>query len=365
MENYRRKFEELEKVASKFWLPELSEKEAELSVIPTLVGTQDEFINILSVGASSIEELFTIIETSNLSVNLFLKHLVLLADFGGEMLKRVSKEFINLFPEGKLNYYWQGQKMVYEFKTFNSIKKRQIIKFSNENLKISAVSLFENKETEQKKLSTSNSLSDLQKDAVALLLFGSNYSISSEDEKDVFSTLARCEIGTYLGKPSELNKFIKQRYIYVSQINAGAKSNTLGQIAQKYVAEYIKQEIGESGLIVQIGGRLPNVTHTDETTGRLTSFDIVITNGNKYIAVEVSFQVTTNSVIERKSGQAKSRYEQIQLAGHRIAYVIDGSGNFERRSAIKTICSYSDCTVAFSKKELSLLCEFIKNFFKS
>ncbi|QFS47783.1 hypothetical protein [Nostoc sphaeroides] len=30
------------------------------------------------------------------------------------------------------------------------------------------------------------------------------------------------------------------------------------------------------------------------------------------VGIEVSFQVTTNSVIERKAGQAKSRFEQIE-----------------------------------------------------
>jgi len=89
-----------------------------------------------------------------------------------------------------------------------------------------------------------------------------------------------------------------------------------------------------------------------------------VTNGIKYVAIEVSFQVTTNSVIERKGGQAKSRYEQIESAGHKIAYVIDGAGNFERRSAVENICSYSHCTVAFSETELEVLCNFMKDFFE-
>ncbi len=196
-----------------------------------------------------------------------------------------------------------------------------------------------------------------------MLLFGSAYYSVSENNQDTASTLARCEIGSYLGKPNDLNTFIKQRYIYVSRVTGGSKSNTLGQIAQNSVSEYIKQELGEKNITVKLGGRLPNVTQTDETTGKLTSFDIIVTNGTKYVAVEVSFQVTTNSVIERKSGQAKSRYEQIENAGHKIAYVIDGAGNFQRQSAVGTICSYSHCTVAFSQRELNLLCEFIRKFF--
>lgn len=354
---------ELEKVASKFWPLELSEKEAELSIIPILIETQDKFISILSVGTSSIENLFTIIESSDLPVNLFLKHLVILSDFSGEMLGRVSQEFTNLFPEGNLTYYWQGKKLIYEFKTFDKINKIQKTKFGNQSLKISNKILLPNiTKTKNSNLTVTNKLSDLQKDAIALLLFGSAYYSVSENNQDTASTLARCEIGSYLGQSNDLNNFIKQRYIYVSRVTGGSKSNTLGQIAQKSVSEYIKQELDEKNITVQLGGRLPNVTHTDDTTGRLTSFDIIVTDGTKYVAIEVSFQVTTNSVIERKSGQAQSRYEQIEKAGHKIVYVIDGAGNFQRQSAIETICSYSHCTVAFSQPELNVLCEFIRNF---
>jgi len=88
-----------------------------------------------------------------------------------------------------------------------------------------------------------------------------------------------------------------------------------------------------------------------------------VTNDVKYAAVEVSFQVTTNSTIERKAGQAKGRYEQIEKAGHRIAYVIDGAGNFQRETAMRTMLSHSHCSVAFSRDELNVLCNFLRDFF--
>lgn len=92
------------------------------------------------------------------------------------------------------------------------------------------------------------------------------------------------------------------------------------------------------------------------------SFDIVAHSpSGKYCAIEVSFQVTTNSTIERKAGQAKSRQQVLHEHGHRIAYVIDGSGNFYRRNAIKTICQFSDCTVTFNPEELQSLVNFLKN----
>jgi len=80
----------------------------------------------------------------------------------------------------------------------------------------------------------------------------------------------------------------------------------------------------------------------------------------RYCAIEVSFQVTTNSVIERKSGQAQSRWEKLHSIGAAIAYVIDGAGNFERENAMRTLCDYSDCTIAFGDTELELLVQFLR-----
>jgi hypothetical protein len=341
--DYAKTFEQLEAVASKFWPAELSEIESKLSIIPLLLETQDQFINIISVETPSLEKLFTVIESASLPANLFLKHLVILADFGGEMLQRVSAEFAALFPSGELHYSWHGKQRTYKFRAL----PRQ--KFSNKALKIDG-----------KELLNAHPLDMLQKDAIALILFGSAY---SDDDHEVASTLAKCEIGEYLGKANELTTFVKQRYIWVSRITGGATSNNLGQIAQRFVAEYISKNLGLENVKIYPGGRLPNVTHTDNATGRMTSFDLVVTNNRTYVAIEVGFQVTTNSVIERKAGQAQARYEQAEKAGHKIAYVLDGAGNFQRETALRTICSFSHCTVAFSRSELDVLCQFLREQF--
>ena len=314
-----------------------------MSVIPLLLETQDQFISIISVKTPDLDRLFNIVEASSLPANLFLKHLAILADFGGEPLQRVSREFNLLFPKSRLNYYWHGQPHSYTFRALPNLK------FSNTNLHIDGRHLVEQ-----------HPLDDLKRDAIALLLFGNAY---SGDDQEVVSALAKCEIGDYLGKPDELADFIKQRYIWVSRITEGAKANNLGQLAQKFVAEYVENNLGLNDVNVKIGGRLPGVTHTDPLTGRETSFDLVVTNGVRYVAVEVSFQVTTNSTIERKAGQAKSRYEQIERAGHRIVYVIDGAGNFQRETAMRTMLAHSHCSVAFSRSELEILCDFLRGFF--
>lgn len=342
---YRRTVEELRAVASLFWPSELSEQEASASIIPVLLQTQDQFISILSVLPVDLEGLFGIIESSDLPPNLFLKHLVVLTNFSGESLDRVSQQFTQLFPDGRLRYTWKGGIREYEFKAIS------VRGLSNQALGIDG-----------KRLLQRAPLSPVQRDAIALLLFRATASWGNEGEQ---AGLQKRELGTLLGRPDELATYIKQRYIWVSPITSGAKANMLGQLAQKYVAEYLKQCLGPGGLSVRPGGRVPGVTQTTSQTGRDTAFDIVVTDGSRYAAVEVSFQVTTNSTIERKSGQARNRYEQIERAGHRIAYVLDGAGNFRRETALSVICAYSHCTVAFSRPELDVLCVFLRDYFTS
>jgi len=232
----------------------------------------------------------------------------------------VNNQFELIFPSNTLEYLWNGEKHLYKF---------QILPISG-SLTSTRLGIT------GRKLLNKLPLNSLLQDVIVMLIFGS----SCVDE-GAAQILNKCEIGNYLGLPDRLEKYIKQRYIWVSRITAGSQSNTLGQIAQSYVKDYIQAQLRMADIEVISNGHLPGVTHTDEATNRPTSFDMVVSNGSKYVAVEVSFQVTTNSVIERKAGQARSRYEQIEKAGHRIAYVIDGAGNFQRENAIGVLCSYS------------------------
>jgi hypothetical protein len=285
--------------------------------------------------------MFQVLNASKLPANLFLKHLVVLADFGGEMLQRLNSQFNKLFPQGQLTYIWNEKQFTYRFQ---ALPVRGGL--TNAKLGISG-----------ERLLKSLPLKDLSQDVIAILLFGA----AAFDERTA-EILTKCEIGTYIGQFDKLNKFIQQRYIWVSRITSGSQANQLGQIAQNFVRDYLTENLDIDGANIQRESYLPGVSHSDPTTNRPTSFDIVVSKGEKYVAIEVSFQVTTNSTIERKAGQARSRFEQVELAGHRIAYVLDGSGNFQRENALRTICTHSHCTVAFSHSELDVLCQFIKTY---
>ncbi len=331
---YKRDIVALEEQAVKWWPPFLAEKESSTSIIPALLESQDGFISILNLVSEDPLNVFKIIEASKFPANLFLKHLVVLADFGGEQIQRLNKNFKSIVPEksGKqhLTFHWNDKDHEYSFK---KIPFRGVL--NNTKLGIDGPGLRANQP-----------LDELKSDMIALLLFGSS-AINIEDS----SILHKCEIGTFLGKTEVLEKYIKQKYIWVSRITGGAQANSLGQVAQDYVVESLKRflpeyKITRNGVISTKGGKIP--------------FDVVITENNKSVGVELTFQVTTNSTIERKAGQTASRQRFLHEAGHFIAYIIDGAGNFQRRSAIATICSNSDCTVAYTPKEFKVLAEFIK-----
>jgi hypothetical protein len=286
--------------------------------------------------------MFKIVNASSFSGNLFLKHLVILADFGGEQLQRVNSNFKELFPTGSIEYVWNSRRYTYKF------QELPVPNLTNDKLGISGRKLLKERE-----------LDKLLQDITTILIFG-----SACTNKITAQILSKCEIGEYLGQPEKIEKFIKQRYIWVSRITMGSRSNNLGQLAQQFVLEYLEKNLGIANVEIYSNGTIPGITHTDAQTNRLTSFDIVVSKNNRYVAIEVSFQVTTNSVIERKAGQAQARYKQIEDAGYKIAYVLDGAGNFQRKTALETICSFSHCTVAFSKSELDVLCEFIRRYLK-
>jgi hypothetical protein len=342
---YRRTVEQLQRVASNFWPTELSEQQVVTSVLPKLLETQEDFLAILKVPVADVENIFRIVDESSMPANLFLKHLAVLADFGGEPLKNVSAHFKRWFPDGIFTYLWTRNDTVEERSyKFKVVPTKSL---SNDTLGLTG-----------KKLLKKEKLSDLHKDAIVLLLLG-----GAATSENVASALARCEISDYLGQSEKLDKFVRQRYLWVSRATGGAEANSMGQLAQQTVRAHLEQRLGITGVTIKSNGHIPGIQHTGADDERETTFDLVVARGQKFVGVEVSFQVTTNSTIERKSGQAQRRYEQIDAKGYKIAYILDGAGNFRRVSALRTICNYSHCTVAFSASELDVLCDFIREYF--
>ncbi|GBF78632.1 hypothetical protein [Aphanothece sacrum] len=85
LSKYKRDIKQLQEVAVIWWPDELLKLSDRESIIPILLKSQDQFISILKLCHQSPEQVFEIIEAAKFPANLFLKHLVVLADYGGEL----------------------------------------------------------------------------------------------------------------------------------------------------------------------------------------------------------------------------------------------------------------------------------------
>lgn len=336
---YNKDINELEKNAVMWWPDSLKSKTSKLSAIPILLDSQDEFTSILRLSKDSPFQVFDVVEASKFSGNLFLKHLTVLADYGGETIQRLNENFHSVFnctEEEKpfMEAVFEGKPFRYEFQSL-PIKGT----LSNKKLGIDGGSI-----------GTPAPMTPLLKDMAMILLYGAS-AINAQG-----ADIEKCEIGAFLGKSKELDKYLRQKYIWVSRITGGATANTQGQLAQTVVCDYLKETLGDDYSVKRNG------TIVLDDYGKATGmpFDVVVEKNGKYVGIEISFQVTTNSTIERKAGQAQDRYNLMHAMGHHITYVLDGAGNFQRRSAISTICEFSDCTVAYSESEFAALASFIK-----
>jgi hypothetical protein len=339
MQNYARDIITLQSYATMWWPANLKDKNATISIIPRLLETQDDFISILQLSKKNPTQVFNLVEAAKFPANLFLKHLVIISDYGGEPMKKLGKSFTNIFTKkdqtGKavMDYVWRGKNYQYVFESMP-------VKGELDNKKLNI---------DGKGLQSDKPFDGLKRDMTMILLYASTSEVSDYAGLDV------CILGSLLGDKVALEHHIKQNYILVSRITNGANANSLGQLAQRYIVEYLKEKLGNefditsNGLII-----LQDYAKTTEMP-----FDIVVTKAGKKVGIEISFQVTTNSTIERKASQASERQTLMKTAGHKIAYVIDGAGNFERSAAISKICQNSDCTVAYSDHEFDVLVDFL------
>ena len=335
----RRSLNDIEANAIKFWPDNIAVQSLESSVIPRLIDSQEKFIGILYVADSLPDSWRSVLcATSGMPGNLFLKHLMVLTDVGGEPLQRIHSNIEDIFPDHVMSFIWHGKKHSYRFRSLDTGRK-----WTNRDLAVDGQKLADAKQI------------TLEMRDVAMILLHGGAATNPGVPDDIFQ---KCCIGTMLGNKSELDTFVRQRYIYVSRITGGATANTMGQLAQSYVRERLKSSLHGWDFSRTT---IPHISHNAGRTDM--SFDIVAeAPSGRCCAIEVSFQVTTNSTIERKAGQAQARRRLLRKHGHGIVYVVDGAGNFQRRSAVETICRYSDCVVTFSDKELDDLAEYLREF---
>ncbi|MEI6915763.1 MAG: restriction endonuclease [Armatimonadota bacterium] len=338
MNKYARTLEELTQFAVRYWPTVVTDKEDGLSILPRLFATQSKFISVLTLADKTPDAWKNLVDVSeDMPANLFLKHLMVLSDFGGEALQKITP-FDNHFPDGRMQYLWREGDYEYVFRALTNGRRA-----SNKCLRVDGCCF-----------DKGYCLTPVMEDVIMFLLHGAT---SAGDDLTV-ALKSKCTVGDYMGKPDELAAFVRQSYIRVSRQLAGAANNALGQITQDIVVQYLSEDL--PGWEVKRNGSIPGISINQGRTN--AAFDVVTRSpGGIYFGVEVSFQFTGNSVIERKARDAQGLQQRLAESGHHICYVIDGAGNIDvRRSAVATICQFSDCTVAFSETEIRIMAQFMK-----
>jgi hypothetical protein len=263
---------------------------------------------------------------------LFLKHLMALTDVGGEALNKLTP-LKKYFPTGAINLELaRSETLSYEFQVIQNTTS-----LHNSALGVSSSQLL----AEEKKLDAKGL------DVVMLLMFG-GLDLKNEltpELGEVFS------VGRFIGNKPALVEYSLSAYLRVSRQTGGATANALGASVQSYVAHEIRQRMPSWD--VRETAVIPGVQHGNTPT----TFDVLAESPQgTQVCIEVSFQVTTNSVIERKARESASIYESCQKAGALLVYVIDGAGNLNvRTKAVQQLIDNSDLVVTIAPGDLDLL----------
>lgn len=343
-DKYVRSMTELEKYACMWWPKEIREYADKFSILQTLLDTQEKFISILKLAnREDSASIFNIMQASGFSPKCFLKHLMILTDVGAEPLQRINAQFSELFPEGKMTYLINNKSHTYTFKAL-PVKS----KLNNEKMRVDTL---ENMNSDKCDI-------NLTKDVIMILMYGGACRSSKTR-----AVMYRCTVSDYIGNDELIELHVRQNYIRVSRIIAGRTANDLGNSIQNYAAEYLMKLLGEQ-YNIRTFGTIPGVSINDGKTE--AKFDIVIdriadtSRYKPYVGVEVSFQETSNSTVERKGQDAAARFLAVVAKRSYVAYIIDGAGNFSRRAAGDVMCANSHCNVGCTMEEFQVLAQFIK-----
>ncbi len=317
-----------------FWTEDIRDTKIDNDALNDLKQSQSSFIQILE--KHSFKDLLSYIQSSQmpLSLYLFIKHLMRATDFSAELLYR-TKEFL----------------------TFNNIEILHIIDKDNYiPYQLQSLGKYSNKRLLNEKILNANP--DLVQDIVTIFIFGSQI---KEFEK--FISFQKFRLGTVLGNKDGLKNYFVSLYLEVHNQTKGSSSNSSGKLPQDIVKKYLDSYFLNNPSIKRISSGIPNMGDANKGKG----FDAVYTirkdsgNGIIYVAIEIAFQETTNSTLERKADLAFGYFREFKNLGYYLCYVIDGAGYFSREPALKRILNNSHLCVTFKPNELKKLCRFMEN----
>jgi hypothetical protein len=190
---------------------------------------------------------------------------------------------------------------------------------------------------------------------------------SVTDEFLNFSSFKRFRLAEICGKPEAVENYFESLYLDVSRQLTQISAQSGGSFLNDFVKSHLSAGFKCNSSIKWVANR--RVPKTGDNRARELGgeqFDLVYivqpASGSKaiYVAIEVAFQETTNSVMERKARQACANFEHFERMGDKLCFVIDGAGYLSGRpKALRDIIQNSHFHVALKPEELTRLCQYM------
>ena len=324
-----KKLETLKNHGYWFWTPELMVENSDTS-IQELIDTHEIFLKKLESSTPNKITSSLLNTSAPLTLTITLIQLMRATDGSAELLDRL-KDYIIFKKLNHITIVYENHEIKYEFK---SIGKTFTSNLNTENILKSDLQLAE--------------------DIITILLFGSDII-----EFKKFITLKKLCLGKIIGNKSALSNYFNSLYLKVSRQSSGKSSAQSGRLPQEIVMQSLDKYLTHRNDILKVSNRRIQGIGSDPN-GR--EFDLVYEIKKKksdsiFIAIEIAFQETTNSVIERKSRDSVNLFPIFVKKHYHLCYVVDGAGYFSRKKALKDIIKYSHLCVTF--KQLDELGEYI------
>ena len=327
--------ERLRERALLWWPDEIRDEVAASSFKDAMLATFPVFQQTLKESAdldSLIQKVKELNEEDKLPANLFLRHCMLFADLGWESVKKwYGETYSEMFPGGK----FKAGEIEFEMPRLTQSKLR----VSSSNIKDSYSYELSPDQLEQILA------------CIRLLFMGSHSSLNQLD---------RCDLSNYFDD-EDGGLFVADaamKYIEVSKQTSGAAATASGDMLEKKIAiEPINAYLSEN---------FPELEYVSKTSHEFVPGHTLVSDqwfvneeNNRAVALEVSFQETTNSVIERKRKDAENR-KNLFPDNCKSAFVIDGVGSIEhRQNAVREILSNADIVVTARADEILRLADYI------
>lgn len=310
---------DLKRTGKWFWSDEFIEDYKS----PLIDDLEFYYSKILNVIKNSTKfNLVTNLVEMEIPTEILLKNLMIILDTSAETLDRIAM-YLNYKGIDHLTIDNQVIKM----KKFGKDKK---ISLSNKNI--------------------ANADNALKHDIISILSFG-----YSSVEIGRFSSIKFCKLSKFANNPDLLDQHLRYLPLNSSSQIKQLRAVNFGQQLEKLVLKKIASVQEKLGFELSLDRRYFG-----------QQFDLVLEKSDKFVVIEIAFQETTNSTLERKGKQAKNGlYESINAKGNKLIYIVDGAGYFKRIRALENLIEYSHFITNVSDEGLEDLIIFLEDYFEN